>query len=223
MLIPSTLRDEWVSARKKHYENFSELNDNFKKIKKEFGAPPKGTDLRDKNGQVYVFYYSPNETAKKWAESIRKKYPNGIVFTDTSKIKNNINENYGMFQPTYGETVLNGMSNSQARNYVRKISKGAYHGGLYKDEYWEGPTSIKKALGDANIEFETVSNDYHNWPPQDSFKSSGKTWKLVFPFINNSGKETLLHGTITAAGAGSIEDPLDKYDMNFTIFEENNI
>lgn len=131
------------------------------------------------------------------------------------------NESYPNFDLVFSPSSLDGMSNEQARNFVRKTAKNAYHTGLYKDEFWEGPNNIKKAFNEAGIEYETLSADYHNWPPIDTMKSSSKDWKLAFPFVNNKGKKTILYGTITAAGAGSVQDPLDRYDMNFTVFEEN--
>ena len=64
----------------------------FDDIKREFGSAPEGADLREKNGQLYVYYYSPNENAKNWAKSIKNKYPNGIVFTDTLKMSTGVDE-----------------------------------------------------------------------------------------------------------------------------------
>lgn len=132
-----------------------------------------------------------------------------------------LNESYGMFEPLFSPSALDGMSNEKARRFVSKIAKNAYHTGIYKDESWVGANSIKKAFNEANIGYEIISSDYVNWSSQERGVSSRKEWKLRFPFINNNGKETLLHGTITAAGDGSVEDPLEKYDMKFTVFEES--
>lgn len=58
----------------------------FKEIRDEFGAPPKGADLREQKGQVQVFYYGGNKSATDWAMKIKKKYPKGVVYTDTEKM-----------------------------------------------------------------------------------------------------------------------------------------
>ena len=136
-------------------------------------------------------------------------------------MKKNQNESYTVFDPVFSPTTLDGMSNERARNFVRKIATGAYHGGMYTDDHWEGPNNIKKAFNEVGIEHDILSADYHNWPPIDSAKASYKKWKLRFPFVNKTGRETLLHGTIIAAGGGRVEDPLERYDTNFTVFEEN--
>jgi hypothetical protein len=67
----------------------------LRKIINEFGNPPKGADIRAlRNGIVEVYYYSPNEIAKKWAMKIRAKYGygsdilygSGIIYVDTLSI-----------------------------------------------------------------------------------------------------------------------------------------
>ena len=70
----------------------------LKKIKKEFGNPPKGSDIRAlKEGLVEVFYYSPNEDAKNWAMNVKNKfgagrlpssiqYNSAIIYVDTFKM-----------------------------------------------------------------------------------------------------------------------------------------
>jgi cell division septation protein DedD len=70
----------------------------LKKIKKEFGNPPKGSDIRAlKKGIVEVFYYSPNEDAKNWAMKVKNKfgfgrlpssiqYNSAIIYVDTFKM-----------------------------------------------------------------------------------------------------------------------------------------
>ena len=40
-----------------------------------------------------------------------------------------------------------------------------------------------------------------------------KTWKYEIPFVNQNGKPDQVYLAITAAGAGSVEDPLDVYDV----------
>ena len=47
-----------------------------------------------------------------------------------------------------------------------------------------------------------------------------KIWSFEIHFLNNIGKEgkaAVIHGNITAAGAGSVEDPLDRYDVTVTL------
>ena len=111
------------------------------------------------------------------------------------------------------QTVLNGMNNAKARNIVGKIARGAFHTGLYKDESWEGVTKIFNAFKVSNIDYDLVEAKY-----SPEFPNTWKRWVVDFPFINDRGIQTKLQGTIMAAGAGSVEQPLDRYDLNFTVY-----
>ena len=44
-----------------------------------------------------------------------------------------------------------------------------------------------------------------------------KIWTFEVKFVNNRDKDDILYGRITAAGAGSVEDPLDRYDVTVTL------
>ncbi len=110
-------------------------------------------------------------------------------------------------------TPLNGMSNERARKFVAKIARSGYHNGIYNDDFWDGKNGILKALGDAGIDYDLISAQY-----SPEFPNTWKEWKLKFTFDNDRGIQKEMIGTIIAAGAGSVEQPLDRYDMNFTIY-----
>jgi len=40
-----------------------------------------------------------------------------------------------------------------------------------------------------------------------------KVWTFEIEFINARGKRDTLYGVLTAAGAGSVQEPLSKYDV----------
>jgi len=110
-------------------------------------------------------------------------------------------------------SVLNGMNNARARKLVSTVASKAYHTGIYKDDYWEGVKQIYHALDNAGIDYDLLKAEY-----SPEFPNTWKHWILSFKFTNDKGRETELFGTITASGAGSVEQPLDRYDMNFTIY-----
>lgn len=110
-------------------------------------------------------------------------------------------------------SVLNGMNNARARKLVGDVVRKAYHTGLYKDDHWEGVKQIYHALDQAGIDYDLLNAKY-----SPEFPNTWKRWNLSFKFTNDKGRETELFGTIIASGAGSVEQPLDRYDMNFTIY-----
>lgn len=71
----------------------------------------KGTDLRDKKGQVYAFYHGPNSLAKKWAGDIKKEFPKGIVFIDTAKLKEALSKNKNTGCEACGEATNTTLKN----------------------------------------------------------------------------------------------------------------
>jgi len=40
-----------------------------------------------------------------------------------------------------------------------------------------------------------------------------KIWQFEIPFTSERGRKGTLYGRVVAAGAGSVEEPLDKYDV----------
>lgn len=143
-----------------------------------------------------------------------------IILTE-SQVKFLTNEDTDDYQDdSYFDknSKLNGMSNDKARKYVRNVATSSYHTGLYRDDFWIGPNGIMKNFKKNEIDYILINSKYYNYPPRNSGDSSGKKWELYFPFINNKGNKTVLAGEIIAAGAGSVSDPLDAYDVNFTIY-----
>jgi len=105
--------------------------------------------------------------------------------------------------------ALNGMNRVKAARTVNNILS-PHTKGFFKDNSWEAVGVIWKALTDASIDWTMEGSQYdHN---RDNVPTS-KTWKFKVDFINDKGRPTILYGIVTAAGAGSIEDPLDRYDL----------
>lgn len=119
---------------------------------------------------------------------------------------------------------LDGKTNDQARKIVRNIVDKPSKG-LFKDENWEGPRTILMALRNSGIDFTANGGEYKVSPNmkelwmgrQGTPPNSYKEWKLEINFTNAKGKQTILYCTMTAHGAGTVDDPLSKYDMTFLI------
>ena len=107
---------------------------------------------------------------------------------------------------------LDGKSNQQARNIVnKKIIPQEQIKGFFTDESWQGVQQIWNAFNESGLDWNIAGSDYY--PSHDGHPMGGKIWKIEINFINNKGKETILYGTVTAAGAGTREDPLSRYDI----------
>lgn len=109
------------------------------------------------------------------------------------------------------ENPLNGFNNQKARKFVFNIMNKALTKTFYTDEYWQGPKEIFNALKDNNIEYTLDKNEYG---PAMKYK----TWYITVSFMNDKNKETIMHGSITAHGAGTVKDPLSRYDVTVQIF-----
>ena len=85
--------------------------------------------------------------------------------------------------------------------------------GFFRDSGWNPVHKTFKELSRHGVDYVIKSSDYY-W---DQGKMSGKVWRFEVEFYNDKGRPTTLYGTITAAGAGSVKDPLDRYDLTAVI------
>jgi hypothetical protein len=81
--------------------------------------------------------------------------------------------------------------------------------GFYKDSGWNGKDKVIDALAkvcEANSwEWEILENKYRQ---DDKGNLTAKTWKIrVFSETHEA------YGTIIASGAGTVSDPLSRYDI----------
>lgn len=115
---------------------------------------------------------------------------------------------------------LNGMSNRDAKKFVNTLL-GRHTSGFFRDNGWTPIHKTFKDLDRHGIDYSITSSDYgvsrnfqdtwsgEKWKIPNDFKQ----WKFEIEFQNNKGRETTLYGVMTAHGAGSVEDPLDRYDV----------
>ena len=107
------------------------------------------------------------------------------------------------------ENSLNGMTNIQARRNVNQLLEH-YTKGLFRDDNWEAVDRIWKAMTAGQLDWTMTGAEYYH---VDKGMPRGKIWKFEVRFVNKNGRPTTLHGMVTAAGAGSVDDPLDRYDL----------
>lgn len=110
---------------------------------------------------------------------------------------------------------LDGKSKKSAKNYLYKLVE-PYTKGIYSDSYWQPIQAIWKSFTDNNLEWEmTRSSQYFKDEKGNPIR---KEWYFKISFLNNRQRLTEIVGTITAAGAGTVQDPLDRYDVVVVMF-----
>jgi hypothetical protein len=86
--------------------------------------------------------------------------------------------------------------------------------GLFRDNAWQAVHKIFKLFSDRDIDYVLVDTVY----TQDQRGApNAKIWKFEIPFLNPNNRKQIIYGTITAAGAGSVEDPLSVYDLTVVL------
>ena len=95
------------------------------------------------------------------------------------------------------------------RNKINKAT-GAVSKGIFSDEYWKGHKQVYNALvkicDELSLEVELQKSEYR----QDQYSKvpNSKIW--IYRVYNDEMEGWF---NITASGAGTVEDPLSKYDI----------
>lgn len=109
----------------------------------------------------------------------------------------------------HGSSSLDGLSKDAAKRKVNDLiaqyTKGIFHG-----ESWEPINRLWNIFRSAAIDFVMTGSQYRK---NESGVLTSKEWKFEITFSNNNGRETILYGIVIASGAGSVQDPLEKYDI----------
>lgn len=120
---------------------------------------------------------------------------------------------HGMGDEPQGKSnPLNGQSNDVAAARVNKILSVASKG-LFSGQGWDGVRKIEKALNDAGIDFVLSDAKYGGHEQGHGGMPTFKSWLLTINFVNKAGKPFTLVGPVTAHGAGTVENPLSRYDV----------
>jgi len=107
------------------------------------------------------------------------------------------------------ESAIDGMSKQRAKTYINKLME-KHSKGFFDDEYWSPVQEILKDMGEDEIDYVVDNTEYKK---DEEGRPSSKKWMLTIQFVDDKGKEQKLAGHIIASGAGSVEDPLDRYDI----------
>lgn len=110
---------------------------------------------------------------------------------------------------------LDGLKKKQAINYITK-TYDIYNRfkGFFSDNAWQPINTLIGEIQKDNIPLEIQKTEYYK---DTNGNPAGKIWTCEIPFINQNNRQDKLYVRITAAGAGSVKDPLDRYDITITI------
>ena len=137
---------------------------------------------------------SPAEVAKEIAEKINSAFNVKVVKVAKSRM---------------ATTFLDGLRKPQAAKKVNEIM-ARHTRGFFSDQSWEPINAIWKDFQDEGIDYTLEKASY----TQDADGTpTHKTWRFTVSFKNQALLPNTLYGTITASGAGSVKDPLSRYDV----------
>ena len=72
---------------------------------------------------------------------------------------------------------------------------------------------VFKVFESMGLDWSIVKAEYDgSMPPQR------KTWYFEISFVDKLGKPKRIGGNLTAAGAGRVEDPLERYDISLVLY-----
>jgi len=114
---------------------------------------------------------------------------------------------------------LDSMRKRKAVQHLYKLI-GRTADGFFSDDSWRPVHAVFKIFRNNDVPYEITKADYE-WRREPGMPRAkmptSKVWNIEIPFVNERGKADTIYGTITAAGAGSVEDPLDKYDVTVVL------
>jgi len=88
---------------------------------------------------------------------------------------------------------------------------------FYSDDSWQGVSQVWKAFDNLGLDWNMTEAYYGSGQYDKTMPPQRKTWKFEIRFTNPKGKQNVMYGALVAAGAGSVKDPLDRYDITVNI------
>ena len=109
------------------------------------------------------------------------------------------------------QSEIDGLSKVVAKNKiydkVTPLTKG-----IFRDDAWQNVQKIWKVFESMGLDWYFTDAKYEGFPPKR------KRWYFSIDYVGKNGKPEKISGELIAAGAGSDDDPLDKYDITFLLY-----
>ena len=105
---------------------------------------------------------------------------------------------------------VKGMAKPKVKRILNKIMD-KHSKGLFKDQGWNPIMAMFK-------DFDKIKDMTWYVDKSEYIKEKGvptaKKWDLRFNWIGKGDRDQKMYGIVTAHGAGSVKDPLEKYDIS---------
>jgi hypothetical protein len=117
-----------------------------------------------------------------------------------------------------------GLSKQRLKTLLYKETKKCTYNKLYKDTAWNGPQCIWDTFNKLDLAWNFTNVSYKNNKDDAAMgikMPTRKEWQFEIYWNSKEGglgKHMKMGGVVTAAGAGTIDDPLSKYDVNMVIW-----
>lgn len=111
------------------------------------------------------------------------------------------------------DSILNGMTKKAAKKALYELLGDKFNG-FFSDEYWKPVNTFFDDLNNAGIHWALIDATYEQ---DEKGTPIRKRWNIVFNFLNKKENLDIVYGTVVAAGAGSVNDPLGIYDLCFMV------
>ena len=104
------------------------------------------------------------------------------------------------------------ISDMKLKTLVYKISEKYTYNKMYTDNSWFPVREMVDEINTAIPIFNMIKSEYDTNSPHKS-----KRWIYEGDFRDPKGRTRRVMAVVTASGGGSVEDPLDRYDLNITL------
>lgn len=106
------------------------------------------------------------------------------------------------------KSEIDGAANKKTAINKINVRTNQFTKGIFRDEYWTGVKKIFEVFGQMGLDWNLVSAEYDREQPPKY-----KTWNIEIRYVDNLGSQKTIGGYVRAFGAGSVEYPLDAYDL----------
>lgn len=105
---------------------------------------------------------------------------------------------------------LDGMDKAKGVRWLNSIIGKVNLRGVFRDASWRPIRTVLDTLADHGV---FLSNSENFYSKDDQGRPNAKTWKFEVEWLGPKGRPVTGYGMIVASGAGSVNDPLEAYDV----------